>query len=68
MVKSKCPADGHTSREDTKAFLAGKERESPGFKLRLFGALRRSGFDGWGYPDENGKAGMKGETLNEETI
>ena len=68
VVKSKCPADGHTSREDTKAFLAEKERESPGFKLRLFGALRRSGFDGWGYPDENGKAGMKGETLNEETI
>lgn len=68
VVKSKCPADGHTSREDTKAFLAEKERESPGFKLRLFGALRRSGLDGWGYPDENGKAGMKGETLNEETI
>lgn len=68
VVKSKCPADGHTAREDAKAFLAAKEKESPGFKLRLFGALRRSGFDGWGYPDENGKVRMKGETIDEETV
>ena len=50
IVKSRCPADGHTSREDIKNFLAQKERESNGFKYRLFGALRRSGLDGWGYP------------------
>lgn len=53
IVKSKCPADGHTSRQDIKEFLAMKERESEGFKLRLFGALRRSGVDGWGFPAEN---------------
>lgn len=52
IVKSKCPADGHTSREKTKEFLAEKERESDGFKYRLFGALRRSGIDGWGYPGQ----------------
>lgn len=51
IVKSRCPADGHTSREDIKNFLAQKERESNGFKYRLFGALRRSGLDGWGYPE-----------------
>ena len=28
IVKSRCPADGHTSREDIKNFLAQKERES----------------------------------------
>jgi len=52
IVKSKCPADGRTARQDTKEFLAMKERESDGFKLRLFGALRRSGVDGWGYPEK----------------
>ncbi len=68
IVKSKCPADGHTSREDTKAFLAEKEKEQPGFKLRLFGALRRSGFDGWGFPDTEENTRKKGETLDEETV
>ena len=53
IVKSKCPADGHTSRDETKEFLARMEREHDGFKLRLFGALRRSGLDGWGYPPED---------------
>lgn len=55
IVKSKCPADGHTARQDTKEFLAEHERESEGFKLRLFGALRRSGVDGWGYPEAKEK-------------
>lgn len=49
IVKSRCPADGHTSRQQAKEFLAEQERQSEGFKLRLFGALRRSGLDGWGY-------------------
>lgn len=52
IVKSVCPADGATSRQKTKEFLALKERESDGFKLRLFGALRRSGLDGWGYQEK----------------
>lgn len=52
IVKSVCPADGVTSRQKTKEFLALKERESDGFKLRLFGALRRSGLDGWGYQEK----------------
>ena len=34
-----------------KEFLAQKERESDGFKYRIFGALRRSGIDGWGFPE-----------------
>ena len=51
VVKSRCPADGHTQREAVKDFLAQKERESDGFKYRIFGAMRRSGIDGWGYPE-----------------
>ena len=54
VVKSKCPADGHTQRQVMKEFLAQKERESSGFQYRVFGALRRSGLDGWGFPVQRG--------------
>lgn len=52
VVKSKCPADGHTSREKTKEFLRLREKEDDGFTYRLFGAMRRAGLDGWGFPDQ----------------
>lgn len=52
VVKSKCPADGYTQRQTVKEFLAQKERESEGFQYRIFGALRRSGLDGWGFPEK----------------
>ena len=48
IVKSKCPADGKTKREEMKEFLRQKEYEDNGFTDRIFGALRRSGVDGWG--------------------
>ncbi|MGN0642890.1 MAG: tRNA 2-thiocytidine biosynthesis TtcA family protein [Huintestinicola sp.] len=47
VVKSKCPADGHTNRERTKQFIADMERQDKGFTDRLFGAMRRAGIDGW---------------------
>lgn len=53
IVKSKCPADGCTSRQKTKEFLREKEKESDGFTFRLFGAMRRAGLDGWGYKSNN---------------
>ncbi|MCI8600892.1 MAG: tRNA 2-thiocytidine biosynthesis protein TtcA [Oscillospiraceae bacterium] len=56
IVKSRCPADGYTSRQKAKEFLAQKEQESEGFKLRIFGALRRSGVDGWGYTGLSGRS------------
>ena len=49
IVKSKCPIDGYTSRQKTKDWLKEMERNDDGFTYRLFGALRRSGVDGWGY-------------------
>ena len=49
VVKSKCPADGHTKREETKNFLWEREREDDGFTDRIFGAMRRSDIDGWGF-------------------
>lgn len=52
IVKSKCPADGHTSRERAKDFLAERERDDKGFTDRIFGAMRRSGVSGWGETTE----------------
>lgn len=49
IVKSVCPVDGFTTRQTTKEFLAERERQDHGFTYRLFGALRRSGVDGWGF-------------------
>ena len=49
IVKSVCPADKTTTRQQTKEFLADMERKDKGFKLRMFTALRKSGVDGWGY-------------------
>lgn len=48
VVKSKCPADGHTSREKTKQFIAERNKLDKGFSDRIFGAMRRAGLDGWG--------------------
>ncbi len=53
VVKSKCPADGHTSREATKQFLAERDKLDKGFSDRIFGAMRRAGLDGWGYKVNN---------------
>ena len=48
VVKSKCPADGHTNREKTKNFIRQMDKENSGFSDRIFGAMRRSNIDGWG--------------------
>lgn len=52
IVKSKCPADGETSRQRVKNELAARDKIDKGFSDRLFGALRRSGIDGWGYKEK----------------
>ena len=56
MVKSKCPADKTTQRQVTKEWLSEMERKDKGFKIRMFGALRRSGVDGWGFKNAAGKS------------
>ena len=47
-VRSSCPADKHTYRQDIKEWLDNAERNDKGFKDRVFGALQRSDVDGWG--------------------
>ena len=56
--KSRCPADGHTKREEIKRLIAEHERLDRGFTDRVFGAMRRAGLDGWGV-DENAKERLK---------
>ncbi|MCD7727084.1 MAG: tRNA 2-thiocytidine(32) synthetase TtcA [Ruminococcus sp.] len=53
IVKSSCPVDGHTKREEFKTMIREKNREDKGFSDRIFGALQRSGIDGWGFESEN---------------
>lgn len=47
VVKSPCPADGVTRRETTKQLIYSLEKEIPQLSNRLFGAIERSGIDGW---------------------
>lgn len=47
VVKSCCPVDGETQRQKTKEFLKQMERENGGVTKCVFGALQRSGVDGW---------------------
>lgn len=47
VAKSKCPADGHTSRQKTKELLAELEKTNKGVTERIFGAMRRGKIDGW---------------------
>ena len=51
VVKSKCPADKHTTRQSMKEFLTALEKTNHGVKQRIFGAMRKAGIDRWGYKD-----------------
>jgi len=47
VVKSKCPAAGHTNRQTTKELLRELEKTNKGVTARVFGAMRRAKVDGW---------------------
>lgn len=48
IVKSGCPVDGNTTREETKQFIAELEKTKyPKLRKKIFGALQKSGIDGW---------------------
>ncbi len=47
VVKSLCPADKATLRQTVKERLAAEEAAKPGVTEKIFGALKRSGIDGW---------------------
>lgn len=47
VVKSCCPVDGNTQREQTKRLIAGLEVEYDGICEKITGAMMKSGIDGW---------------------
>ena len=47
IVKSHCPADGVTTREDTKNFVRERCRTDRAFRQKTLHALQESGIDGW---------------------
>lgn len=48
IVKSKCPVDGSTKRQEMKEFIQRLEKEQyPGIRKRLFRAIQDSTIDGW---------------------
>ena len=47
IIKSRCPADGATVREQTKLFVQQMSRDDPAFRQKTLHALQQSGIDGW---------------------
>lgn len=47
VVKSTCPEDGETEREEMKKLLSALERQNKGLRYRIFGAIQRGGIDGF---------------------
>ena len=47
VVKSPCPADGHTKREYVKQLLRQLNLENPGVKERMFTAIITGNLQGW---------------------
>lgn len=47
VVKSACPADGATSRQDTAGLIADLERQFPDLRSKVMGAMQRSHLSNW---------------------
>ncbi|MBR4296066.1 MAG: tRNA 2-thiocytidine(32) synthetase TtcA [Clostridia bacterium] len=47
IVKSLCPADGNTEREEMKKLLSELDRKHKGLRYRIFGAMQRGEIDGF---------------------
>ena len=53
VVKSPCPADGHTKREYVKQLLRQLNLENPGVKERMFTAITTGNLQGWPIPQKD---------------
>ncbi len=47
IVHNPCPADGSTKREEVKTLLKDLEKQFPGLRDRIFGAIQRYPLEGW---------------------
>ncbi|MBQ8207835.1 MAG: tRNA 2-thiocytidine(32) synthetase TtcA [Clostridia bacterium] len=64
VVKSSCPADGNTEREEMKKLLSELDRRHKGLRYRIFGAMQRGEIDGFKAIGRLG--GIEAYTDNEE--
>ncbi len=58
IIKSKCPADGTTTRTETKLFVQEKCKTDRAFRQKTLSALQENGVDGW-KPKHTGRAPSK---------
>jgi len=56
VVKSPCPADGHTKRETVKNLVQKINLEAPGVRERMFTAVLHGNLDGWNSLDSSKKS------------
>lgn len=54
VLKSPCPADKASDRENIKNLLTKLDKENKGIKHRIFGAMQRAGIDGYRETDFKG--------------
>ena len=47
VIKSPCPADGNTQREEIKKLIGDLDRKHKGLRYRIFGAIQRGEIDGF---------------------
>ena len=68
VVKSPCPADGNTQREEMKQLLRDLDRKHDGLRYRIFGAMQRGEIDGFKLtPSMQGIKAYEEEDVTEET-
>jgi tRNA(Ile)-lysidine synthase TilS/MesJ len=48
IVKSACPADGVTNRQNMKDFITEKCKTDPSFRAKSLNAFQKKDLDGWG--------------------
>ena len=65
VVKSPCPVDRHTRREEMKKLVAELEKTNRDVKSKLFGAICRSGVGG--FTERPDRSRRKDETKDDET-
>jgi tRNA(Ile)-lysidine synthase TilS/MesJ len=53
VVKSTCPEDKHTKREDVKKLIDNIEADNEGFRHRIFTAIQNGNVDGFHPPEKN---------------
>ena len=53
IVKSTCPEDKHTKREDVKKLIDSIEADNEGFRHRIFTAIQNGNIDGFHPPEKN---------------